>query len=333
MHVDNGHILVYIGHAVHGIMLQSTSCESLPMKHPDILRTVSPFVFGTTRLGDDQIPFDDRVNVAWAAMNAGVWFHTSRHYGNALEVLRAAFDRDRKKIPRLIIKSFGDSVEKLTADVKSNLDPLGLESLDVAQLCIEGTLAEDLASGGPSLKGLEQIRESGLVRQFVWEVFPWTSERPTRALQKGYTPGIIDAFIFYLNPLQRFASNELWDLLVKQRQPIIAMRTVSGGPVHRLRDVPGAAWKEYLQKRAVEVAPIFEHSGIKSWTEFCVRFAHSFPTVLATVGSSGKLGHLDEFLEAMKNIQPLPGKIVNEIVSLHYRWSEELDVHAEPWSM
>ena len=34
------------------------------------------------------------------------------------------------------------------------------------------------------------------------------------------------------------------------------MRTVSGGPVHNLRDVPGFAWKEYLQKRAVEVAPV-----------------------------------------------------------------------------
>ena len=63
----------------------------------------------------------------------------------------------------------------------------------------------------------------------------------------------------------------------KKTKPIIAMRTVSGGPVHSLRDVPGFAWKDYLQKRAVEVAPIFEKSGIKSWTEFCVRFAHSFP--------------------------------------------------------
>jgi hypothetical protein len=24
---------------------------------------------------------------------------------------------------------------------------------------------------------------------------------------------------------------------------------------------------------------------------------------------------------------------VNEIVKLQYRWSDELDVHAEPWSM
>lgn len=133
--------------------------------------------------------------------------------------------------------------------------------------------------------------------------------------------------------MQRFAGNELWDLLSEQKQPIIALRTVAGGPVHRLRDVPGAAWKEYLQKRAVEVAPIFERSGISNWTEFCVRFAHSIPNVLATVGASGRISHLEEFLKAKENIQRLSQDIIDEISTLQYRWSDELDIHAEPWTM
>jgi hypothetical protein len=111
------------------------------------------------------------------------------------------------------------------------------------------------------------------------------------------------------------------------------MRTVAGGNVHRLRDVPGVAWKEYLQKRAVEVAPIFERSGISSWTEFCVRFAHSFPLVRATVGATGRLENLADFLNAAKDIHPLPDAIRDEIVRLHYRWSDETDIHAELWSM
>jgi len=43
-------------------------------------------------------------------------------------------------------------------------------------------------------------------------------------------------------------------------EPIIAMHAhCRWGPVHRLRDVPGAAWKDYLQKaKEAEVAPIFE---------------------------------------------------------------------------
>ena len=149
----------------------------------------------------------------------------------------------------------------------------------------------------------------------------------------GYSEGIIDGYIFYLNPLQRFASNQLWDLLVEKSEPIIAMRTVAGGPVHRLRDEPGFAWKEYLQKRAFEVAPIFERSGIENWTEFCVRFAHSFSQVRATVGSTAKAENLQEFLVAAESIEPLPYDIVDQIVKLQIRWSDELDVNAEPWTM
>jgi hypothetical protein len=266
-------------------------------------------------------------------MNAGVWFHTSHTYGDALSVLRAAFDQDRTRVPRLIVKIGWNSIPELRDVIHQNLDPLGLESLDLGQLCLGGALAEEFANGGACYREFQRIKEEGLVKRFVVEVFPWTSYISLKALKGGYPQGIVDGYIFYLNPLQRFASNELWDLLVKQGEAMIAMRTVSGGPVHKLRDVPGYAWKEYLQQRAVEVAPIFERSGIASWTEFCVRFAHSFPLVRATVGATSKPENLQEFLRAASHIEPLAEDIVSEISALQRRWSDELDMHAEPWTM
>jgi hypothetical protein len=217
--------------------------------------------------------------------------------------------------------------------IEENLKPLGLKGMQLGQLCLGGELAEDYARGGDCYRVFRQLKDEGLVQGYVVEAFPWTSEQSVKALRGGYTDGIVDGFIFYLNPLQRFASNALWNEIVVRKQPIIAMRTVSGGPVHRLRDVAGFAWKDYLQKRAVEVAPIFERSGIKSWTEFCVRFAHSFPLVRATVGSTSKIANLGEFLAAKENIKPLPEEIIQEIESLQTRWSDELDIHAEKWSM
>jgi len=299
----------------------------------ELLSDLSPYIYGTTRLGDDRIAFDDRVAIARAAMDAGVWFHTSHTYGDALKVLRAAFDQDRARVPKLIVKIGWSTIEELRDMVHLHLDQLEIDSLDLGQLCLGGQLAEEFANGGPCYDEFAHLKDEGLVRRFVVEVFPWTSEAPLKALRAGYPEGIVDGYIFYLNPLQRFASNALWDLLVERNEPIVAMRTVSGGPVHRLRDVPGAAWKDYLQKRAVEIAPIFERSGIASWTEFCVRFAHSFPQVRATVGSTARPEHLQEFLTAKEDIQPLPQDIVDEIAALQRRWSDELDVHAEEWSM
>ena len=226
-----------------------------------------------------------------------------------------------------------NSIVEVEEVIRQNLEPLGVKVLDLGQLCLGGALAEEFASGGNCYEAFSRLRRDGKVKRFVLEVFPWTSDVALKAFRAGYPEGIVDGVIFYLNPLQRFASNALWDLLIDRNEPIIAMRTVSGGPVHRLRDVPGAAWKDYLQKRAVEVAPIFERSGVSGWTEFCVRFAHSFPLVRATVGSTSRRENLDEFLAASRNIRPLPSGIMEEIIRLHERWSDETDMHAEPWSM
>jgi predicted aldo/keto reductase-like oxidoreductase len=298
-----------------------------------LLSDLSPYVYGTTRLGDENIPFEERVQIARAAMQGVDWFHTSHTYGNALQVLRAAFDQDRSRVPNLIVKIGWKSANELRSVIHENIDPLGLDSLELGQLCLSGALAEDYASGGSCYEMFSQIKRQGLVKRFVLEVFPWTSDIALRALRGGYPEGIVDGYIFYLNPLQRFASNELWDELVERKEPVIAMRTVSGGDVHKLRDVPGYAWKEYLQQRAMQVAPIFERSGVRSWTEFCVRFAYGFPQVRATVGATSRLENLQEFLNAAQGPQPLPDDIQNEIIQLQYRWSDELDMQAEPWTM
>ena len=298
-----------------------------------LLTDITPYVYGTTRLGDDKVPFDDRVRIARSAVKAGVWFHTSHTYGDALSVLRKVFDEERERVPKLIIKIGWSTSEELWNVVRQNLEPLGLQTLEVGQLCLGGQLAEEFAAGGACYETFARMKQEGLVRRFVLEVFPWTSHVALKALRGGYPRGIVDGYIFYFNPLQRFASNELWDALIEQKEPVIAMRTVSGGPVHRLRDVPGAAWKEYLHDRAAEVAPIFERSGIVSWTEFCIRFAHSIPLVRATVGSTSRPENLMEFLTATKTGKPLSPDIMNEIFKLQRRWSDEVDMHAEQWTM
>ena len=100
-----------------------------------MLTNISPYVYGTTRLGDDKVPFADRVKVARAAMDSGVWFHTSHTYGDALKVLRTAFNEDRRKVPKLIVKIGWSKVEELRDVIHQNIDPIGLDGLELGQLC------------------------------------------------------------------------------------------------------------------------------------------------------------------------------------------------------
>jgi predicted aldo/keto reductase-like oxidoreductase len=307
--------------------------QTTPSEPSELLRDLSPYIYGTTRLGDANLPFDQRVAIAREAMNAGVWFHTSHTYNDALQVLRVAFDADRSSVPKLIVKIGWGTISEMRQVIRQNIEPLGVDSIDIGQLCLSGELADEFATGGTCYDEFARLKEEGLVKRFVMEVFPWTSDMPLTALRGGHADAAVDGYIFYLNPLQRFASNAMWDEIVARNKSVVSMRTVSGGNVHRLRDVPGAAWKEYLQIRATEVAPIFERSGIESWTEFCVRFAHSFPQVRATVGSTSRSEHLAEFVRATRDIRPLPEDIMDEIARLHARWSDEVDIHAEQWTM
>ena len=235
----------------------------------------------------------------------------------------------------MIFKIGNNNLAELRESIRANLAPLGVDHVDVGQLCLGGEYAEQFRVGGPCYDDFRRLKGEGLVRHFVMEVFPWTSAVPLAALRGGHTDGVIDAFIFYLNPLQRFAANPLWDLILERNAPVIAMRTVCGAPVHELRDVPGAAWVPYLQERAVEVAPIYERSGVTDWTEFCVRFAFSFAPVQATVGSTSKREHLETLLRfgRAERVEPLPRDMVAELSALQRRWSDAVDVRAEPWTM
>lgn len=298
-----------------------------------LLRDLPPYVYGTTRLGHDDVPRDQQLAMARAAIDAGLWLHTSRQYDHALEVLGEAFAEQPDRIPNLIVKLGGGTTAKIRATLAENLEPLGIESIAIGQLNPTDELADALKSGGPMLAELQQIKAEGLVGRFVLEVFPWTSAVALTALKAGHLEGLTDGFITYFNPLQRFPSNDLWDELLRGDQSIISMRTVAGAHVHTLRDVPGAAWQPYLQERAGEVAPIFDRSGIDSWAEFCVRFAHSTAQVVSTVGSTARPENLNELVRQSQQVEPLPQDLVEEIFALQRRWSAEVDAHAAPWTM
>lgn len=293
---------------------------------------LSPYIFGTTRLGHADVPDERAREVARAALRAGVWFHTSRQYDDALEILGQVFAEDRSQLPPTIYKIGGQDIAEVREVIRQNLEPLARPCMEVGQISPTRGIGEGLIDGSARAQ-FEQLRQEGLVQQFVMEVFPWTSATVLAALRRGHLDGWVEAYIFYLNPLQRFASNGLWDELRARRLPIIAMRTVAGGNVHRLRDIPGAAWRPYLAERAARIAPIFERSGVQEWSEFCIRFAHSIPGVLATVGATSRVEGLNELLSHARAPKPLPSDIVEEIIELQRRWSDEVDSCAEPWSM
>ena len=287
------------------------------------------YTYGTTRLGDTSLPFEERVQVARAAIDTRISLHTSHSYGDALQVLRAALDAGRSHVPTMIFKIGWDSVEQVRDVIRQNLEPLGREHMPVGQLCLGGDLAEQFRNGGPALAGLRGLKEEGLVGHFVLESWPWSSDVIFDGLCGGHAEGLIDGYIFYLNPLQRFVSDGLWDLLRERGETVVAMRTVAGGSLDGLQK----HGPDYLKARAAQVAPVFARAGCATWTEFCTRFALGYAQVASTVGATSHPTRLQEFVAAAEAATPLPEEIVSEIEALHREWADAHDRHAAPWSM
>ena len=300
---------------------------------PQGLADLPPFVYGTTRLGADDVPRDRALAMANRALDAGLWVHTSDQYGHALDVLAEAA-RGRPTPLRTVVKLGGGTAADVRAAVLAQIRQLGVPGVALGQLSPVGGLERSLVHGDAELDGLRQLKADGLVGRFVLEVFPWTSAAPLEALRRDRLGDLVDGYIVYLNPLQRFASNDLWDELQARGADLVSMRTVAGGDVRTLRDVPGAAWRPYLRDRAAQVAPVFQRSGVATWVEFCARFALGTPGVRATVGSASRPEHLGALVAATGGeVAPLPEDVVAEITALQRGWADEVDARAEPWTM
>jgi aryl-alcohol dehydrogenase-like predicted oxidoreductase len=268
----------------------------------------TPYTFGSMSLGRNPADIRSDLAVARRAMESGVWFHSSPTYNSGFTymVLRAAFEEDRSRVPRMILKVRDGSAALMRFEVEDSCRRLGIDSIDVAQLVSmdpsPGNLVDQLRGGGGELADeLASLRERGLIRQAVLFLTPENSDAAVEASRNV----LIDGVILYWNVTQRDCSTSAWAAIRERDIPVLALRTVGGGPA----DKATAA-------RDAEVTALLEASGCRSRTELALRQAASEPVVQTTIGGTASLEHLEEFLEASKGATPLSEPILHRIESL-----------------
>lgn len=297
----------------------------------NFLSPITRFVYGTTRLGDESIPLNEKVATARYAIESENWIHTSDQYGSAESILKIASHELGKPLPPVICKIGWESVSQIREQILRQIEALGIEKIEIGQLCLGGELAEHFREGNPIAESLLTLRSEGIVNRFVLETWPWNSEVVMDGLTHSLAETIIDGLIFYCNPLQRFVSNDLWSFILENGIPFIAMRTTCGGSLENL--IHSEKAPDYLQKRAIEMKPIFENSGYGSWPEFCMHFFHSLANGEATVGSTSRIGNYQDLKNLSNKVSRLPEDSLSDILKVQSRWALEHDQFAAPWSM
>ena len=141
-----------------------------------LLKDLPTFIYGTTRLGDRSVPRQQRLEVARAAVDRGLWMHTSRQYDEALEVLGETFAdanaSDAKARTPLIVKVGGGTAEDVRTTIAENLEPLGVEAIAIGQLSPVDGLENDLVAGGAALSRLKDLKEEALSAASCSRSFP-----------------------------------------------------------------------------------------------------------------------------------------------------------------
>jgi aryl-alcohol dehydrogenase-like predicted oxidoreductase len=120
--------------------------------------------------------------------------------------------------------------------------------------------------------------------------------------------------LIYLNPLQRDADDAMWADIQQRKTPLWALRTLAGaaGEPERIAKLRQEKPDDPGLRRAEHMAAIARECGC-DWTSFCMRFAASLPNLVTTIGGTGDLTHLEEFLSAAKEAKPLPAEVMTSI--------------------
>ncbi len=281
------------------------------------------YTFGSMSLGRKAENLTRDISVARAAMDAGVWFHTSQEYGagGTFMVLRHAFDEARSQTPKCIFKIRCDSAEHIRFEVTDAIARLGIDRVDVAQLCKDNhekrEIVDDFLAEGPMWRTCCELKEKGLVGNFVMEVFAQFSADAIRAVEND----MFDGYILYYNLLDRHANNELFDLLESKKAPLLALRTMSSTliypePARRFSETKG----EPILERRDALEPILEQSSCTSWPELAMRFILSHPKVQTTIGGTTSIEHLNIYIDQAGEFKPLEQETIDQIRTLHRQW-------------
>jgi aryl-alcohol dehydrogenase-like predicted oxidoreductase len=289
---------------------------------------LTSFTFGCMSLGNSDGLDDIRaqIRVVRAAMDAGVSFHASREYagGGAFVIMRHAFDEDRARVPKIILKIRCDHALLLKFDVEDALHRLNIGRIDVAQLCRakhdRRPVVDDFLAKGEMWNICQELKNEGKVGAFVMEIFESFSPDAIRAVQAGLFP----AYIFYFSPGERQASNALFDLLEQRQTPILSLRTLCGGILDpkRIAQIRERNPDDRAIARFEALRPIYEKSGAANWAEFSMSFLKSFPQLLTTIAGTSREPHLNELLEADRTSRPMAAPLADEIKALHRAWAQ-----------
>jgi len=269
---------------------------------------VTQLTFGTGGVTTPGNP--EQIQCIRKAMETGLWMHCANYGDGAFQNLKLAFGEAPGQIPKTIFKVDGVSADGFRSTIRSFLSQVGLDRMDIAQVC-GFPLSKDPEA---ILEAMGEAREEGLTDCYVMEIMP----KYCRKMVDEIIPrGLFEGYILYHNVMSCHASKEVLTAMAGKSLPLLCLQTFGGGHGDGL-------WNR--AKRPPYLEPIFRKSGYSSWVDFSVHYGLSLPGVVTTIAGSGKIAHLEEAIQAQESFRPLNPALVQELLEAHHAWNQAHEV-------
>ncbi len=230
--------------------------------------------------------------------------------GFTFMVLRMAFDADRSRLPRLMIKVRDATVPLMRFEVEDSCRRLGIDAIDVAQLTSmdpkSGNLVDQLRAGsGPLVDELASLRERGLIRQAVL----YLNVGKLRRCRRSHRPRL----------------DRRHHALLERLPARLHRRRVGSHPAapHRNTRPAHPRRRPHRTKPAPPRRTNLPRSSRKpaaaDATDFNLRLAASDPVIRTTIGGTSLPANLKNYLVSADNAKPLPPEILSRIEQLQTR--------------
>ena len=237
------------------------------------------------------------------AMEAGLWMHCANYHDGVFPNLKQSFAEAPGQVPHTIFKVDGTSAGEFRATLRACLSQVGLERMDIAQVCGFPVTDEPEAV----LAAMGEARREGLADHFIMDLIPAWIGTALECLSQE----LFEGYIFYYNVTECHASREFLEQAIRRAVPLFAMRTFGGG----------ALWDR--SRRPPYLEAMLAKSALTSWLDFSVHGALSLPGAVTTLAGTGNGEHLEELIRSANSFEPLDPALVGELLACHHQWNTD----------
>lgn len=250
----------------------------------------------------------EQLKVAFAALEKGLWFHSSLHYSlehkNFIRKLQEQSSGTTNTIVKIDV-NHPQRKETIAYQVEQYLKETKTQQIQVVQLCANPP-AHTLKQDGDVAMKLKKLQQEGKIKTVYPEVFWQYSNNLSETLDYN----VFSGFVFYHSLIHRDITTDFYNKLKEKNISHIALKGIGSGAEFFFKS----------QEKEQAIKALMHKCGIDDIIKFRLLYTKSVREAEGLVIATTNYNHFEKLYSIISSSEELPLEIINEIEKLHEIW-------------